>query len=115
MRTVIFPQRSLPMIKESEGEVTFYEFFTNAKEFVKDLLEDPIGARPNDFFASHGISNGKLRSLMIDRSIIVKSEKIDEPNDDESGEQVSRYHLSFKVPRANFKRKMKRLYQSLFQ
>ena len=46
----------LILLKESEEEVTFYSFFNEVKNFLKRLLDDPIGAKPGDFFSKHGIS-----------------------------------------------------------
>ena len=53
------------LIKESEEEVTFYKFFTEVKNFLQDLLDDPINAKPSGFFKSHGISRGVLLNKML--------------------------------------------------
>ena len=42
-------------------------------------------------------------------------ERIDEPHNEETGEIESRYYLSYKVPKKDFKKKIRRLYQKLFE
>lgn len=105
----------LILIKESEEEeVTFYKFFTEVKNFLKDLLDDPIDAKPSGFFKTHGISRSILLNKMLDRDIISKKENIDEPTDAD-GKVKSKHYLQYKVPRKNFERKIKRLYTYFFE
>jgi len=108
-------ENKLVLIKESEDEnVTFFKFFTEVKNFIKDLLDDPIGAKPSDFFEKHGISKKSLLNKMMDKDIITKKENIDEPNDAD-GKMKSRHYLQYKVPRKNFEQKIKRLYSYYFE
>ncbi len=80
---VIINENKLLLIKENEEkeEVTFYKFFTEVKNFLKKLLDDPIGAKPSSFFKDNDISKNELLNKMLDRGIIKKKENIDEPND----------------------------------
>ena len=73
-------ENKLPLLKESNEEVTFYEFFTKTKNFIKDLLSDPINAKPDNMFKSHGISRSALLNKLLDRGIVTKKEDIKEPN-----------------------------------
>ena len=57
---VYINEDKLFLIKESEEEVTFYKFFTEVKNFLQDLLDDPINAKPSGFFKSHDISKSVL-------------------------------------------------------
>ena len=108
-------ESKLMLIKESEEEkVTFYKFFTEVKNFIKDLLDDPIEAKPSGFFKAHGISKSLLLNKMLDRDIIAKKENIDEPNDAD-GNMKSMHYLQYKVPRKNFEQKIKRLYSYFFE
>ena len=105
----------LILIKEDkEEEVTFYKFFTEVKNFIKDLLDDPINAKPSSFFSSHGISKKDLLNRMMDRDIIAKKENIDEPNDAD-GNKKSMHYLQYRVPRKNFEQKIHRLYSYFFE
>lgn len=114
MKKIYLNEKKLILIKESEDEVTFYKFFTEVKNFIKDLLDDPIGAEPSSFFKAHGISKSTLLNKMLDRDIISKKENIDEPNDAD-GKIKSMHYLQYKVPRKNFEQKIKRLYSYFFE
>ena len=112
---VYISENKLVLIKENEEEeVTFYKFFTEVKNFIKDLLDDPINAKPSGFFKTHGISKSILLKKMMDRDIISKKENIDEPQDAE-GKMKSMHYLQYKVPRKNFEQKIKRLYSYFFE
>lgn len=109
MRKIYFTESSLKMLAESK-RMTFLKFYKEIVSFVKSLLNDPIGARPSEMLLSSGLTNGKLRQLLSQFDIIRKSEDIDEPTNDENGKKESRYHLSYKVPKENFKDKIRKLY-----
>ena len=111
---VYINEDKLFLIKESEEEVTFYKFFTEVKNFLQDLLDDPINAKPSGFFKSHDISKSVLLNKMLDRDIIAKKENIDEPTDAD-GKMKSMHYLQYRVPKKNFEQKIKRLYSYFFE
>lgn len=113
MRKIFINEDKINIIRESEEEYTFFQFFNDIKSFIKDLLNDPIHARPNERLKQHGISNDEARTKLQDDGVIVKTERIDEPFDEATGKQTSRYYLSYKVPKKDFKKKIRRLYQKL--
>lgn len=113
-KRIIIREDKLMLIKESTDEVTFYNFFTELKNFIKDLLDNPIGAKPSTLFSAHGINRSSLINKMIDRNIIVRKENIDEPNDAD-GNMKSMHYVQYKVPRKNFEQKIKRLYSYYFE
>jgi hypothetical protein len=47
--------------------------------------------------------------------VIVKKENINEPHNEVTGEIESRYYLSYKVPKKDFKKKLRRLYQKTIE
>lgn len=114
MKRVIINETCLPLLKESQEEVTFFKFFTEVKDFIKGLLSDPLHAKPNDFFKAHGISRSVLINRMLDKNILTKKESINEPYD-AYGKKQSRHTLVYKVPKKNFERKMRRLYSYFFE
>ena len=119
VKTVYISEDRIPdfkaLLDESEEKMTFFSFFNEMKKFIVDLLEDPIDAKPSEKLSVRGFTSGKLRKLLRDANIIIMNEKIDEPHNEETGEIESRYYLSYKVPKKNFKKKMRRLYQKLFE
>ena len=98
MRTIILPSKSVDLIRESQEEVTFFEFYNELKKFIAKLLDDPINAMPGQFLTAHGLNCKDLKNKMIAKNIIVRNENIDEPAD-ENGKPTSTYHVSYKVPR----------------
>ena len=119
MKTIYISEDRIPdfkmLLDESEEKMTFFSFFNEIKKFIVELLEDPIDAKPSKKLEIRGYTSGKLRKLLRDANIIKMNEKIDEPHNEETGELESRYYLSYKVPKKNFKKKIRRLYQKLFE
>lgn len=113
-KTIIINEKALPIIKESQEEVVFDDFFKELKQFLIDLLTDPVNAKLSDFFKNHGISKTTLLNRMLSRGIISKKETINEPNDAD-GKPTSMHSLSYKVLANNFPQKVERLYQYFFQ
>lgn len=119
MKVVYISEERIPEVKrlldESEEKMSFLYFYEQIRDFIKDLLEDPIDAEPGKPLRVRGLSSGKLRKMLRDANIIQMNEKIDEPHNEETGEIESRYYLSYKVPKKNFKKKIRRLYQKVFE
>ena len=119
MRKVYINEDSIPevkkLIEESEEKMSFLYFYEQIRDFIKDLLNDPMGAVPSKPLRIRGLHNGKLRKMLRDANIIQMKEKIDEPHSEETGEIESRYYLSYKVPKKDFKKKIRRLYQKVFE
>jgi 8-oxo-dGTP pyrophosphatase MutT (NUDIX family) len=101
-------------METNKDEVTFYEFFVKVKGFLKELLNNPIEAKPDVFFRKQGITKGMLMNKMMDRDIIHKDEDIKEITDDD-GNLKSYHHLQYKIPKKNFERKIRRLYMYFFE
>ena len=102
-------------MNESVTKMSFFMFFNEIKKFIAGLLADPIGTKPSEVLISYGLHNGKLRKMLRDANVIQMKENIDEPYSEETGEMESRYFLSYKVPKKDFKKKLRRLYQKLFE
>lgn len=114
MRKVYIDESKVGLIKEYEEPITRFRFFQDVKKFLQGLLDDPINARPSEKLQSQGLTDKVLRQRLIDNGIVKRKENIDEPYDEEKGKKVSRYYLSYKIPKKGFKEKMSRLYDSLF-
>ena len=114
MATIYITEEQLKTLRESEEEVTFYEFFTGVKNYLRDLLINPIEAEPSDLFKKHGISKSQLLTKLIERGIVSRTENVDEPNDG-NGKMFSMYHVKYSIPRKNFEQKIHRLYSYYFE
>ena len=96
-------------LRELKQQVTFFEFKNKLISFLKELLQDPINASMDEFFRNNGISRSLLLKTLIKRNIIERSEDIDEVD----GKSI--YRVQYKIPKANFKTKIKRLYTYFFE
>lgn len=113
-KTIYITENQLMRLSESKDEVTFFKFFTEVKNFIKKLLDDPVNAKLNQFFKDNNISKSKLINKMLDRGIITKKEDIKEPNDAD-GKMKSMHYIQYKVPKKNFEQKIHRLYSYFFE
>ena len=59
------------------------------------MRKDPIGTVPNELLKGCGLHNGELRKKLYDYGIITKDERIDEPYDETTGRQQSRYYVKY--------------------
>ena len=84
------------------------------KKFIKDLLSNPFHANTSGVLQKKGISKDELKSILLDRDIIKKKERIDEPYDDKLGKKKSMFHVIYTVPKRNFESNIKSLYKYYF-
>lgn len=115
--TIYINEDSLRILKEDgerEEKVTFFKFLTEIKKFLKELLNDPIYAKPDMFFREHGISKSVLINKLIERDVLVREEDIREP-EDANGEKKSTHYVKYNVKRKNFETRIRRLYTYFFE
>lgn len=111
-KKVYIKENKISLIKESQEPLPFQTFFEEIVKFIKGLLNDPIQAKPSELLISHGLTNKLLRKELSDNSVVIKTENIDEPIDDTTGKKISRYYLSYRVPKENFKNKLRQCYNN---
>lgn len=83
------------LFEDNDRRPSFQDFYEDVMDFIKGILRDPIGAVPNERLKSIGLHNGELRKRLYDLSVITKEERIDEPYDETSGNQQSRYYVKY--------------------
>ena len=91
------------------NEITFFGFLSHVKVFLKQLLNTPLQSDVDDYLKEHEISKEVLLKELIERGIVEKETKIDDKSDKD------KFVISYKIPKKNFERKMRRLYTSLFE
>ncbi len=112
MKNIYITENQLNLLKdESNKEVTFYEFVISVKQFLKDLLKKPSEAKLNDILSNSGIKKNDLIDKMKDIGMIKSNERIDEVPMNEK--KVAKRYITYKIPKANFKNKLKKLYDEL--
>lgn len=121
MKKIYIKEEKLSLFLNEEKEVTFYEFFINAKSFLKDLLKKPHEAEPSELFKKHGISKSDLIHRMKDVGLLKSNERIDEVPVSEGKKThpygtklVAKHYVKYSIPRNRFEEKMKVLYKELF-
>lgn len=91
------------------NEITFFGFLSHTKAFLKDLLLNPAQADVDNYLKDNGLDRKSFIEILLTRNILEKETSLN----DDSGKD--KFVLSFKVPKRNFERKMRRLYSSLFE
>lgn len=91
------------------NDITFFGFLSHTKAFLKELLVTPIDANIDDYLKSHGMDRKTLLDALMCYNIIEKETKIVNKNEHDE------FSVSYKIPKKNFERKMRRLYISLFE
>lgn len=95
MKLVHINESVFNRLLEDNRKPSFQDFYEAVVEFVNSILKDPIGAVPNDLLKSNGLHNGELRKKLYDYGVITKEERIDEPYDETTGRQQSRYYVKY--------------------
>ena len=118
MKVIHLNEEKLSIILKEEEDryLPFKTFYDEVIKFLQKLLKDPIGAKPSDTLSSFGLDNKKLRKELLDKNIISKKERIDEPYDEETGKMTSRYYVSYKILKSETtKNKLRELHKELFE
>lgn len=90
-------------------DITFFGFLSHLKVFLKQLLTTPINADIDEYLKKNGLNRKELIEKLIERNIIVKETKI------EDNDGKDKFYVSYKIPKRNFERKIRRLYMTLFE
>jgi hypothetical protein len=91
------------------NEITFFGFLSHTKAFLKNLLITPLSADIDDYLKDNGLDREAFINVLLSRNIIEKDTKIEDNNGND------KFVISFKIPKRNFERKMRRLYSLLFE
>lgn len=112
-RTIVISESMMKELNES-FEMTEWKFYSNIKQFLCDLLEDPVNASVPMILKEYGFGRYKLLSYLIRFGIVEKDETISDK--DENGEpKTATMKVKYKVPKKNFERNLKKLYIRLFE
>lgn len=90
-------------------DITFYEFLSYTKAFLKQLLSNPTGADIEPYLRENGLTRESLLNSLMNKGIIERETKIDEVNGSD------KFSISYRIPKKNFERKMRRLFSQLFE
>lgn len=121
-KKIYINEEKLSILRESKEEVTFYGFFTQIKNFLKQLLTNPATAEPSDILKKHGLNKDILITKLKKKGLLKSDENITEVPIDEAkdknplGKKLrAKYTIKYSVPRLDFEKKMHRLYTEIFE
>lgn len=91
------------------NDITFFGFLSHTKAFLKQLLVNPLNADVDDYLKNNGLDRKTFINTLLSKNILEKETKIEDNNG------VDKFMVSYKVPKRNFERKMRRLFITLFE
>ena len=112
-RTIIINEEDMSRL--SDGiKMTEYKFHNNIRNFIGQLLQDPVNAQPSFLLKANGINRSTLLKELIDSGLIIRNEHISDK--DENGlPKTATMMVKFKCPKKNFDRKIQKLFIKLFE
>lgn len=99
-------------------EVTYGEFKSHTKDFLKQLITKPSQAKVDDFLLNclreKGMSQSDFVKALLSSGVIERKEKVDDGLG-ENGSGKPTFSIAYKVPGYRFEHKLKKLHISLFE
>lgn len=117
MRKIIIKEDSLGLLKRSNEEVTYFEFMSSLKAFLKLLLSDPYNADVDELFKSHGYSRNDVLGKLKELHMVVPTENVTETPKDEldaNSKLVAKHTIKYDIPRKRFKEKSQVMFKEMF-
>lgn len=99
---------------DREMEMTEQKFHSNIRNFISQLLQDPVNAQPSTLLRTNGLNRSILLKYLLKGGIIIRDERISDK--DENGEpKTATMMVKFRCPKKNFDRKIQKLYMRFFE
>lgn len=109
MKTVIINEKQQVRLKLLSENITVFGFIHHVKDYLKQLLKNPVYAQPDEFLIANGLNGETLKKHLEDSNIIFKHTKI------ESLGEKDAFVISYTVSADNTEKKLRRLYSKLFE
>lgn len=114
MPNIIITESQLHAIKEYEEKTTHYEFENKVRNYLRELMVNPMSPKFDSYFENYGISEYDLQDKMLDLGLISKKETINEPMD-AKGKKKSMHYKSFKIYNKNFNDNIDKLFDNFIK
>ena len=107
-----------------KSKMTRYAFIEHMKDYMKELLKNPLKADTDDFLHGFGIDGPCALKMLIKKAepndeysaIVIRNERIKDNGYDEDGKRnKDTFEVKYKIPRKDFKKKLRNLYINLFE
>lgn len=113
-KKIYINENRLKALVESHEEITFFSFFNNIRNFLKDLLNDPINAEPSEELKRYfnNSTRGNIIDKLVASDIVRRDTKLKETPKQatENGKSQVNFSIKYSVPRDNFKEKIHNIY-----
>jgi hypothetical protein len=109
MKTIIIDNEQQEILKFLNENITVFSFIHHVKDYLKNLLKNPVYAKPDSFLIANDLNGEKLKKHLEDSNIIIKNTKI------ETHDGKDKFCVSYTISSENIERKLRRLYSKLFE
>ena len=101
-----------------EEKITRHGFITHMEKYMKELLEKPISAKPDEYLDKYGIDYKKAQEMLLtpldksdpESAVMRKEKKIITGNDGKD-----KFSVKYLLPRKDYNRKMRKLFINSFE
>jgi len=110
---LIVGEKQIKAICEAKEEITYYSFFAQLRNFLINLLKDPVHAEASDKLQEYmGLGSKQIIERLIDADLLRrKSSIIETPKEvTDNGKSKVAFSITYSVPRKDFKAKVKKFY-----
>ena len=94
-------------------EITVYEFISHTQDYIRNLLDKPGMAQPDQFLQSFGLTGPILLKSLLDANVLNRRERIVSPKTPEDGNK-DKFSIKYSVNRENYRDNMRKLYRDIF-
>lgn len=99
---------------DKEMEMTEQKFHSHIRNFISQILQDPVNAQPSILLKANGLNRSILLKYLLNSGILIRDERISDR--DENGEpKTATMMVKFRCPKKNFDRKIQKLYMRFFE
>ena len=101
-----------------DEKITRYGFISHMEKYMKELLTNPLSARPDSYLEKYGIDYKKAHQLLLDpldssdpdSAVMRKEEKITTGPDGKD-----KFIIKYRLPRKDYNKKMRKLFIQNFE
>ena len=119
-RTIIINESDFQRLRkisedyDREMKMTEQKFHSNMRNFISQLLQDPVNAQPSTLLKTNGLNRSILLKYLLNCGILVRDERICD-RDENSEPKTATMIVKFRCPKKNFDRKIQKLYMRFFE
>lgn len=94
-------------------EITYYKFYSEIRNFLNNLLINPIKSKITIFFKENGFSKEKLIHTLIKRGVLNRKEYVKDRTN--SKEEKTTYYVKYSINKQDFEEKIAKMFTDYFK